>query len=243
MYSIQALMLSWSHVMTEPYSWRSILQHATKRPSMFIGSQSSGHLGRSIRDVLRLTFEKEGFLDVKGATVVVSPHASHTRVSSGPVDPRIERLIDWGTCDILLQGLSQAATRISECEERWAANLYESTFGLISCACALYLADRGALGWRTSMGLWVQSYEHGWPVTPPFLVEDAGESVGLMVAATLSPRWFQGLPFTAEDVQQAIPEVARPYVTVEWHPQDDVVPECQLDPACILRRENVHRWL
>jgi hypothetical protein len=64
-----------------------------------------------------------------------------------------------------------------------------------------------------------------------------------MVAAALSPDWFKGLPFTPEDVQGAIPEAARPHVTVEWHDEDHIGPECLPDPNCILRPENIHRWL
>jgi hypothetical protein len=107
----------------------------------------------------------------------------------------------------------------------------------------LYLADRGVLALRTSAGLWCQSYDQGWPTTPPYLVTDTGHDIGLMVAAALNPQWCTGLPYTLEAVQEAIPEAARPFVTVEWHPEDDLLPECAPDPACVHHPANIGRWL
>ncbi len=57
------------------------------------------------------------------------------------------------------------------------------------------------------------------------------------------PQWCIGLPYTLEAVQEAIPEAARPFVTVEWNPQDDLLPECAPDPTCVHHPANIGRWL
>jgi hypothetical protein len=64
-----------------------------------------------------------------------------------------------------------------------------------------------------------------------------------MVTVALNPQWCTGLSFTPEAVEGATPEPARPYVTVEWDEEDEIVPECPIDPRCVLRPENIGRWL
>src|SRR5262249_1701699 len=79
--------------------------------------------------------------------------------------------------------------------------------------------------------------------TPPYLAKGVVSSVGLMIAVALSPTYCSGLPFTLEAVEETIPLVAQPHVTLEWHAEDDIVPGCRADPQCVLRAENIGRWL
>ena len=81
------------------------------------------------------------------------------------------------------------------------------------------LARRLIWGLRTDHGLWCQGYDDGWPVNAPFLIDEPS-SVGLFVFAHLDPRWFTGLPYDAEDVEQLWAAARRPVGRDQrWRPQ------------------------
>jgi hypothetical protein len=224
-------------------SWAVALSHARKRPDMYQGDMVTGHLTMGIRAPLQLAWEMHGLLDPQRAAVVVSPHQYHVRCNSGPLHPELEELIEWGQCDVLLSEFTQSMRRLREIDREWARRFHGSTHFWAAFDSMLYLAPRGAMAVRTRAGLWCQIYEQGWPRTPPFLVKDIGCSTGLMITAALSQEWCSGLPYTLEAVERVIPTAARPFVQVEWRPEDDVLPECVPDPDCVLYAENLGRWL
>jgi hypothetical protein len=229
--------------MTQQKSWARTLRTAQSTPATVLGTDVGGHLNRGIRDPLRLMWEKRVLSKPQSARIRVSPQHYHVTCESGPLREEIERLVAWRDCDIVIQELYATSKRLLEMEADWARLLHDPTLPLGGPGSPLFLADRGIIALRLSGGLWCQSYKRGWPTTPPLIVNDAGASVGLMIAAALSGDCFKGLPFTREGVDVAVPEVARPHISVEWHDEDDIVPDCRADPTCILHPENIHRWL
>jgi hypothetical protein len=218
-------------------------EYVKVRPSMILGALDMAHLTLGIHRPLRLMYDKPTFENPESALLRVSPSQVHCMCESGPLSSQIEHLIDWGEWDVLLQAFRQIHRELHRGPGTWALPFCEPTFHFDQAAYIVTFAERGAVAIRTSAGLWCQSYERGWPTTPPFLVQDAGSRVGLMVVAALSPDWFPGLPFTRQAVEKAIPDYAQPYVRLEWHPEDDLVPECPRDPHCILHAENIEHWL
>jgi hypothetical protein len=200
-------------------------------------------LGAPIAGTFNAIWKLKSFSTPSQAFLVVSPYQYHLRVEAGPLVAPLQRLIDWEHCDNLDRAIGAAHKEIVTFRAPEADQFVTSRDSFVDFVAALFLADRSVLAIRTDAGHWCQSYEHGWPKMPPFLLKDAAPSVGLMVAASLSPRWFPDLPFTLEAVEQAIPEIARPHVTVEWHAEDDLVPACEVDPCCVLHAENIERWL
>jgi hypothetical protein len=224
------------------HNWIVDLRAARKRPAMFQGSTEWAHV-TGITEPLRLVWEKRALERPIGATVVVSPKQYHVRCETGSLPGRIASLVDWSMFDTLLEALLELQQRVVQVDAGWAHRFRSATFSFVSFGCPLYLADRGVLGIRTPEGLWCQAYDHGWPQTPPFLVEDEGVRIGLMVAAALNPQFCTGLPYTPEVVERVIPAAAKPYVRIEWRPKDDILPECVPDPRCVLHPENIARWL
>jgi hypothetical protein len=214
-----------------------------QRPGMVIGSATEGHLFLGTDQLLRLMFEKPTFSAPQRAFISASPTHYHCRCLSGPLRPELAALADWAEADNLLLAVEEIQKRMEKHPERWVLPFVGARFAFDSFVPLLMLADRCALAIRTQEGLWRQSYEHGWPMHAPSRVENAGDGLGLMIAVALSPEWFQGLPFTREEVERWIPEKAQPHVEVAWHDADDIVPEPVPDPASVLRRENIARWL
>jgi hypothetical protein len=202
-------------------NWVQILGAARVRPDMYQGPPPTAHLRAGIQPMLQLLWEERAFEEPRGAAIAVSPHHFRCKCQSGPLLPELEQRVPWETED----------------------HLFLAAFKTGASSPLLYLADRGALAIRTRAGLWCQSYEQGWPTTPPYLVTEAGHGVGLMMAVALNPQYCPGLPFTREAVEQIIPEAARPQVTLEWHEEDDLVPDCRVDPLCVLHPGNMGRWL
>jgi hypothetical protein len=97
----------------------------------------------------------------------------------------------------------------------------------------LVLARRFAIGYRVDKGMWCQTFDKGWPQSNPCLLA-APSPVGLLAAAELDAEWFTGLPFGEKDVQAL---AAMPQVTVEWHPNDDLLPD---GPLMV---ESVRHWI
>lgn len=201
---------------------------------MYVGASA---LGAPIAGTLRAVWQLKALRNPTRARLLISPFQYHLRIEAGPLAGPIQRAVDWKTCDHLDLTLTRTA------KEARLDRYHRSTVSFVSFTAPLILTDRAVFAIRTDAGLWCQSYEHGWPKMPPFLLKDAAPSVGLMVAASLSPKWFPDLPYTLEAVERHIPEIARPHVTVEWHPEDDLVPACAIDLRCVLHAENIERWL
>jgi hypothetical protein len=224
-------------------SWVKTLAAARQRPALYQGWPPDAHLQAGIREPLRLVWEKQAFERAGHAAIIVSPNQYHCRCYAGSLVRGVERLIAWDEWDILLRGVHRLHQELGKEPAEWARPFCESTFYIGAFGGLLYLAERGVVGIRTSTGLWCQAYERGWPKAAPFLADESGARTGLMVGAALNPHWCPGLPYTPEAVEKAIPDAARPYVTVEWHPEDDLLPECPIDPGCVLHPENIGRWL
>lgn len=224
-------------------SWVKTLHDCRQRPALCQGWSPTAHIDQGIHAPLQLIWEKQAFDTAQQAKLVVSPHQFHCVCETGPLLMSIEELIDWEEWDVLLQAFHEIHRQLHKVSLDWVDRFCEPLFLFGAFSSLLILAERGVVGIRTSNGLRCQTYERGWPKTPPFVVQPDASPVGLLIAASLSPEWCPGLPFTMEDVKQAIPEAARPFVTVTWRSQDDVVPECTVDPNCVLHAETVVRWL
>jgi hypothetical protein len=154
---------------------------------------------------------------------------------------KLAALADWGETDNLIQAVRQIQERMEQIHESWVRPFVGPRFAFDSFVGLLPFAERGVLAIRSGAGLWCQSYEEGWPVNAPFRSELAGDT-GLMIAASLTPDWFTGLPFTMEGVERFIPDVARSHVELEWHESDDLLPAHSPDPQSVLRKQNIARW-
>ncbi len=224
-------------------SWVRSLAVAPKRPDMYQVGGNDAHLRSGITEPLRMVWEHRVLQDPRRCILRASPRQYHCRCETGPLLDGITELVVWHEQDFLLSALGEVQARLHRTPHEWARPFQRTMAHFAWFSSLLFLAVRGVIAIRTNAGLWCQAYERGWPKTPPFLVAGYGSSTGLMVAAALSPEWCPGLPFTPATVEQAIPEVARPHVTVEWHAEDDIVPECPVDPHCVLHPENIGRWL
>jgi hypothetical protein len=221
-------------------SWVETRRLAEIRPAMFVGARA---LGVPIAGTLKAVWQLKALSRPSRALLRVSPHQYHLRIEAGPLAGPVQRLIAWEKCDNLDWEIGLAHTRIVRSMAPEAHQYVTSTMSFHDFTAPFILADRSALAIRADAGLWCQTYEGGWPKTPPFLLTDAAPSLGLMVAAALSPHWYPDLPYTREAVERVLPEGAWPHVMLEWHPEDDLLPACPVDPRCILHPENIRSWL
>jgi hypothetical protein len=224
-------------------SWVVTLTNAHERPAMFQGDMVTGHLTMGIRAPLELLYEMRGFEEPQRAIIAVSPAQYHVKCASGPLIYELDRLVEWDQCDSLFGAIIQSTRKLGEIPEAWVRRFYGPTHCWAAFTSLLFLAPRGAMAIRTGDGLWCQIYEQGWPKTPPFRVKGADISTGLMITAALSREWCSDLPYTLEAAERIIPKAARPFVRVEWHPKDDLLPACIPDPGCAMHAENIGRWL
>jgi hypothetical protein len=219
--------------------WVNTLRVACEKPEFYIGPRPIAHL-IPITQLLSLVWETKAFITPGRATLALSPTQSLARCEIGPLISQIEGLMDWENSDILFDDLLGAGRRLAlkarEGEEEWLEPFRSPTFGFGQFGSALYLADRGLLAIRTRAGLWCQAYELGWPTTAPVLLQN-DSPVGLVMAAALSPEWFTGLPFAPEQVKSMVPQSARPHLSLEYRPTDDLITER------FLRPESVRNWL
>jgi hypothetical protein len=218
------------------------LRGVALRPGMYTGDTERGHL-TPVRHSLELLWEKGAFAEPRHSLIVVSPHQVHLLHHSGPVAETIERIVPWERADLLFLSIDEFPADRSMLDERWDRFYGGPHGGFGNFAMALWVAEYGALAVRTSAGLWCQAYRRGWPVMPPRLLVDSDSRTGLMLAASFSPRWFSGLPYSPESIDACIRQAARPHVTVEWHDDDDIIRACHPDSACLLHEENLHSWL
>lgn len=70
-----------------------------------------------------------------------------------------------------------------------------------------------------------QSYQEGWPLTPPLLTDELESPIGVMIAGSLSERWFEDLPFSPNSVEAMIPEKVKPRIQIKWHDRDVIFSE------------------
>lgn len=227
-------------------SKRDLLRDVRRRPEFWLaGPLERAHLSPALTAPCYRIFEFRHFGKPRGGTLRVAPHQYHLRFHADPPQLDEDARIDWENSDDLLLTLLQVRTR-ERCRgvfSPWGPGSFAiPRYDYDLPAATLYLADRGALAIGSRQGLWCQAYENGWPVTPPCLAEN-GCGIALMVAAALSPRWFTGLPYTREAVEETVPSWIRRQVAIEWHDEDDLVPACPQNPGCVLDPRNTHLWL
>ena len=225
--------------------WAKELELARTCPPMFLGVWNTAHLEDLVRVPLWAIWEANFFEQPREALIQVSPHQIQLHTRTGPLRSEYSERFRWGEFDVLAAELLRVGGQL----RREAGHgpvwerLYRYNNGhLGSVGTPMMLAERGALGIRMEAGLCCQTYEHGWPKTPPTCIEET-HGTGLYVCGALSPRWFPGLPYRLEEVLAVIPDAARPSVRVEWHDEDDLVPECRRDPGCVLEIDQLQEAL
>jgi hypothetical protein len=211
---------------------------------MWMGLEEFGHL-LGVSAAIQLMWPNRAFAKPQRVTVTVSPNQILCRCESGALLPRFERLVSWDAWDNLLEAVTEIQDGLAKIRHAytWAFRFSNSVFGFSIFTAFLPFADRAVLAIRTRKRLRCQAYERGWPVTPPVVERGAGASTGFVVAAALSAEWFKGLPNTLETVEEFIPEAARPFVTVEWRTEDNLVEVLHADPDGLLETRNFGRWL
>jgi hypothetical protein len=201
--------------------WKMLLRAARARPAFYIGNEANAHLSLLERS-LRL-FWGGVFLAAEAVRLVVSPTQFWMSCDSGPLISQLDGLLTRKESDNVIETLRIAANRVRDESidgPDWPQCL--RYVPLFSPACALLLADRGVFGIRLRAGLWCQAYRRGSPQSPPQMVEPES-SVGLVVVAALSPRWFHGLPYTLESVRRALVGTDFPAPQLEYRGADDLI--------------------
>lgn len=193
-------------------NWEHRVENARSRPAMFIGNLATAHRS-AVSDALALVRKAKAFRAPKTTEVYLSPTKYVIRAEAGPLLPAIEYLHTWYGKHYLAEGWHEALERLRQ--ERFGRLFDEqpdfvgwkkyfagaSGPTLESPLHPAVLACRFASLYKTSAGFWGQIFENGRPLQDPFLLVQPSE-VGLLVLAQLDPHWFQGLPFTADDVQK-----------------------------------------
>ena len=198
-------------------SWQEIRAHAQTRPTIYIGSQETGHKS-AISDMLRLVWQAKAFRRPEAVTVDLSPTQYIVRAKCGPLIRPIQQILSIGSGQTLkatwgreLQAYFEKIRREDEekgidfLRQRHRHNwryCFSGPLGprLSSPTHPFILAHCGVWGLRTNEGLWCEVYQEGIPIGKPFLLE-IPSPIGLFTAASLDPQWFTGLPFTEEDVR------------------------------------------
>jgi hypothetical protein len=224
--------------------WHTRLEMAKKYPALFTGSETGGHRN-AVNGPLRLVWEAKAFRDPRKTTLHLSPTQYIVQCNTGPLLHPIQKMYKFGRKRMLWDEWHEVDNKLHD--EMWG-RLVENRPRLRGwrrsftscCGVRLWhpmtpvgLAHRFAIAYNTDEGFWCQSFEEGWPTGDPFLIAKTSPT-GLFVAGALNPEWFTGLPFTAEDTEIWS---AQPYLSIEWHPVDDLVgSEC-------LRPEGLNQWL
>jgi hypothetical protein len=225
-------------------NWVTELRVARERPAFFIGPEEYAHIN-AVLWVLKPVWYNHAFADPQATQVVLSPTQYHVKCVSGPLIDPIDGQAHWGDCDILFEELIRVGDELIQQSLQDPADRLQSFrhYHLGSPGTPLILAERGLIAIRTHGGMWCQTYERGWPRSAPVLVDPAGIQTGLVVAAALTPEWFQCLPFKPDrpfeipGAREVVPAEAVPHLHVEYRSTDDLVTERILSP------ENIREWL
>ena len=218
--------------------WREMLQLAARRPTMFIGSQDQGHR-YPISDALKLVGKAQAFSHPVRTIVALSPTQYVVRCESGPLLPAIEKLIEWKGKRVLTDEWNGIGEKIMDGRTRRPLKGWRYAFTgpigprLGSPTNPVVFAHRLIYGVRTRAGLRCQAFEAGWPTSVPFIITDPSP-MGLITAAALDSQWYTGLPFGEREVEAW---GAMPNVSVQWHPQDDLLDDLSMSP------DGVRQWL
>ncbi len=250
-------------------AWSEMLQHARSRPSMWIGDSATAH--RHLVNVpFRLVWQARLFRKPQRVRVDLSTHQCVVRCDTGPLIRLVQRMLDfpggrmlgdaWANesrADNARFHAEQTALGVpfdnGKYKRSWRYSFSGPTGPRLDwVASNALLARRLSWGLRTDQGLWCQSFDGGWPLGAPFLVENASP-VGLIVLTDLDPRWWTGLPYKIEDVaqlqgsshrQQGLEDRWKPEppwttgeIVVEWHAGDSLRTEGPLTA------EELRRWL
>jgi len=183
---------------------------------------------RAVWEPLRM--HREAMTQPERVVVRASPQQCDAICYSGPLDPWLDRLVEWRACDNLSIELAHSTSRIAPAQydemRRGLRRLGDRTrwhrgdFGLWFFALNLELAERGLMAIRSAEGLYCQLFRQGWPITPPFIA-DSAPGVGLVVMTTFQPDSYPGIPFTANALEAALYDEARELTTFEWSDLDE----------------------
>ena len=225
-------------------NWHEAREHAKTRPTMYLGSQETGHK-LAVQTLMRLVWQAKVFRQPQAVIIDLSPTQYIVRAECGPLIRPVQQIFSFGTGDTLgehwqeemKQHWQQQKTDILRHDWRYCFSgptgprLAEPSYQFI-------LAHFGAWGLRTNDGLWCESYREGIPAGRPFLLTEPSP-IGLLSCAALDPEYFTGLPFTEEDANtfaglshkryKSHPKYEpRPLwtageIVARWHPQDDLI--------------------
>ncbi len=208
-------------------NWEHCVENAKNRPAMFIGNQATAHL-HAVSDALALMRKARAFRAPKLSTVHLSPTKYVVRAESGRLLPAIEQVHTWSGKQVLTERWVQELEPLRQ--ERfnklfdtkrdligWKKHFASATGPTLSQPTyPAALARRFAFAYKTSEGFWGQAFRGGYPIDDPYLLIQPS-AVGLLVLAELDPRWFVGLPFTANDAQRLLIHLN---ISVVWHDED-----------------------
>jgi hypothetical protein len=223
-------------------SWKASLTSIRAHPTMVTGNPLLLPPSDPIVSSLRAIFEKKLFGEPFHGTVDLSPTQYCIRCEAGSLHTELAAGIDWQTCDNLLYELPRSLSEGGIQDGHLKHALSDPTFHWSCFTLPLHLADRGVLAVRVAGTLWCQTFQNGWPVVPPFTVE-GNQSLSLLIAAALTPEYYPTLPFTLEAAQTSLPPAARGHVTLQWHPEEELLPRCPTHPNCLLKPQLLQRWL
>lgn len=199
---------------------------------MYIGPTAAAHL-HAVWEPLRLVWKAQAFRRPQSARVLLSPTQFVVRCDTGPLVRPIQQMFSFGDKPLLDEGWKEVREQIRRepvsriFNDRPPLRGWRKYFGcptgptLGSPMYRQVLARRFAIGYRVDQGMWCQTFENGWPLSDTRLLKDPSP-VGLFVAAELDAQWFTGLPFGTRNVEVL---AATPYVTVQWHEADDLLPD------------------
>ena len=231
------------------YTWAEERQHAETRPSMYIGSQETGHK-LAIRDVPRLVWQAKVFRRPLAVTIDLSPTQYVVRAECGPLIRPVQQIFSFGTGDTLGEHWRDEMRTYREQQETdihrrdWRYCFSGPTGPRLDSLCQSFiLACYGVWGLRTNAGLWCEAYQEGVPIGKPFLLSSPSP-IGLLSAAALDPQWFTGLPFTEEDAHSFAglshsrvvghrmygphPNWTYGEIIANWHPHDVLISDRML---------------
>jgi hypothetical protein len=210
--------------------------------AIWMGHPPTAHLD-ALCAAIRLLWIAQPYRAPLAARLAVTPTQFLTVCSAGSLSPMIARTMSGAlTVRPISSNLSIAADEVSEFlalthpfgPARWQAAFTRANGPLLDViGMHYYLLRRAVLWMRLGRTGRCQAYEAGVPQEPPRrgkLPADAALILGEELDETIYP----GLPFTPEAVAAALPEEARPHVTLEWHERDDILPSPWPSGAALL---------
>ena len=212
----------------ENWTREEYLGYARVRPQMYVGDLPTAHLN-CIKEPLRLVWQARPFRQPVSAKITITPRQYRVACETGflyrPIEDTLLRMLRLSKSkDDILEAMNAtghylAAATVKR-RMRWRACFGNALGpGFYPLSVHPFLTERIAVAVKTRSGYWCQTYMQGVPATTPFVLR-IESTVGLLIAAAIDSEWFPGLPFTIEEVNQAIPESVQPFVTIQDMPDD-----------------------